>query len=1033
MASALRTLAPGGKPAFVGRERELAWLREQLAMAANGEARLALIEGEPGVGKTSLVREFLTEADAQGWQTVWGRCSQDSGAPHLPFSTGLIPQLVRAGLVSPDDGDSLAILRGENLASIAAGLADKTVDLANRRQMIFVVDDFQFGDDGTRTLLRDYFRHLSELDRRSPLSALFVVTHHPPLPNDPFGITQDQIRREPFCAGIELEGLSASEVHDLVRAIEDATCEPLLLETVMEATRGNPLFVREIVETLRRRDLISRTDNRLQISSTFVPVHLPANAPASVGERLADLAPATLKVLQTAAVVGEHFSATDLAPYHASDEAETAVDAAVAAGLLAEVPGGFAFTHGTVRAAVVDSLGPLRRQHLHADIARSLIDRFGASPDHAIEIAEHVLAAGDWPDQAEAAAIFERAGNAAMSHFSWARGLRFFEAVLALPGYVESLGRREQGHLFARAARASGVNGDRTRCRKWEERAIDALQEAGDIDGWGLSLLSWWRTFTNVGEPIPDDGAYEAFAAAAGSDARDVRAQLLVHRAETLCFARDPNDIAAGEDAHAAAMMSEGPETRAYAETTMGLIRNRHLEPERAITHFLLAMEHTQAIPNPRIKGWGAARLAMPLMQRGDLSGARATSAYARDLARAGDDLSNGALAAAVFDSIAVSTGEPELATMLRDETATLARRAAYPMANFILLASASWDRLLRGEFDEAADAADSWAQLAGPTIARPLQTLPSIRAGQAMNGSEPGLRLSTQPVDFSSVGAVAVAAEVAEASAAVELAERVADILQPVVDRGVYFSIAPPLLLPRSLAIAMRLTGRPALAAGYLDIAERVARESNAPPEIGLVAFERARLLAALAAPTSEVAEAAASAAREFRRLDLVGAAELLREFAAAAGVPATTSGLLPAPDEFSATELEVLQEYTRGTPPPGIAERLLIHSRTVEGHLQRLSRRIGVHSPRDAQAFLAGRAADTHQRSARAHGAALDELTAREIEVLGLVARGMTNQQIADELVISLHTAIRHVANILGKTGAANRTEAAHLAART
>ncbi|MBK7725188.1 MAG: AAA family ATPase [Dehalococcoidia bacterium] len=493
MASALRTLAPGGKPAFVGRERELAWLREQLAMAANGEARLALIEGEPGVGKTSLVREFLTQADAQGWQTVWGRCSQDSGAPHLPFSTGLIPQLVRAGLVSPDDGDSLAILRGENLASIAAGLADKTVDLANRRQMIFVVDDFQFGDDGTRTLLRDYFRHLSELDRRSPLSALFVVTHHPPLPNDPFGITLDQIRREPFCAGIELEGLSASEVHELVRVIEDATCEPLLLETVMEATRGNPLFVREIVETLRRRDLISRADNRLQISSTFVPVHLPANAPASVGERLGDLAPATLKVLQTAAVVGEHFSAADLAPYHASDEAETAVDAAVAAGLLAEVPGGFAFTHGTVRAAVVDSLGPLRRQHLHADTARSLIDRFGASPDHAIEIAEHVLAAGDWPDQAEAAAIFERAGDAAMSRFSWARGCGSSKQFSPFPvmskvwgaGSKDTSSPVQPGRAASTVTELAAANG---------RNAIDALQEAGDIDGWGLSLLSWWRT-----------------------------------------------------------------------------------------------------------------------------------------------------------------------------------------------------------------------------------------------------------------------------------------------------------------------------------------------------------------------------------------------------------------------------------------------------------------------------------------------------------------------------------------------------------
>ena len=57
---------------------------------------------------------------------------------------------------------------------------------------------------------------------------------------------------------------------------------------------------------------------------------------------------------------------------------------------------------------------------------------------------------------------------------------------------------------------------------------------------------------------------------------------------------------------------------------------------------------------------------------------------------------------------------------------------------------------------------------------------------------------------------------------------------------------------------------------------------------------------------------------------------------------------------------------------------------------------------------------------------------LTAREVEVLRLVASGKTNQQIAEELVISLNTVLRHVSNIFGKTGSSNRADATMYAAR-
>jgi DNA-binding CsgD family transcriptional regulator len=59
-------------------------------------------------------------------------------------------------------------------------------------------------------------------------------------------------------------------------------------------------------------------------------------------------------------------------------------------------------------------------------------------------------------------------------------------------------------------------------------------------------------------------------------------------------------------------------------------------------------------------------------------------------------------------------------------------------------------------------------------------------------------------------------------------------------------------------------------------------------------------------------------------------------------------------------------------------------------------------------------------------------DRLSAREVEILHLIARGLTNQQIADELTISLNTVLHHVSNILGKTGAANRAEATDYAHR-
>src|ERR1700722_19544298 len=72
---------PQGAEAFVGRSRELAALSAALRQAATGDARLALISGEPGIGKTELARAFARAARDDGAQVLWGSAWEDGGAP----------------------------------------------------------------------------------------------------------------------------------------------------------------------------------------------------------------------------------------------------------------------------------------------------------------------------------------------------------------------------------------------------------------------------------------------------------------------------------------------------------------------------------------------------------------------------------------------------------------------------------------------------------------------------------------------------------------------------------------------------------------------------------------------------------------------------------------------------------------------------------------------------------------------------------------------------------------------------------------
>ena len=430
MTASAVTLAREGMSRFVGRTDELGWLRRLLGEAGNGQARVALLAGAPGIGKTRLVREFLNEADSVGWQTVAGHCSRDAGTPHLPFSTGLIPQLRRANIV-PEGGSELAA--GEDLAMLAADLASKTAALCGRRALVFLIDDYQFGEAATLRLIGEYVRNLSETARREPLRLLLVVTHHVALPGDAFGGGLEQLRRESMVQSMELSGLAELEVNEIIREAANLPCDPQLLGVVCETTGGNPLFVLEVLRDLERRSLLRHARGYLATDGPRVSLQLPANASSALAQRIGALSAAAKELLEVGALLGDTFSLGEAVTLTGGADAEEAADEGVAAGLVVAQGSSLAFTHGIVRTAAAEGILPMRRRRLHAEIARRLIERHGEDREHALDIANHVIAAEGWPDPRAEGDIYARAGDVALDAFltrGTSDGVRFIRCGL---------------------------------------------------------------------------------------------------------------------------------------------------------------------------------------------------------------------------------------------------------------------------------------------------------------------------------------------------------------------------------------------------------------------------------------------------------------------------------------------------------------------------------------------------------------------------------------------------------------------------
>ncbi|HEV7652643.1 MAG TPA: AAA family ATPase [Actinophytocola sp.] len=372
---------------LVGREAELARLTGWVDDAVSGTGRAVFVEGEPGIGKSSLVRAACSLAEQRGCRVYWAAADELGQA--LPLQPLLDALGARSSPNEPRLSTILRLLQGEvdSAADPTTAAAEQMLtllaDLCSAAPTVLVVDDLQWAD---RTTIDVWEWLARSVDR----SALLLIGVARPVPQrDEVFAVRRAVGQD---AVVQLGSLPDTAVTALVASISDGDPGEKLLRLVRE-TAGNPLYLTELMDALVR-------SRRLKVSETgFVEVidgPVPSTLLGAIAHRLDFLRRDVRIVLQAAAMLGTEFLVSDLAVVvgRRISELVAPIDEALASGVLRDVGERLVFRHPLIRTALYDDIPSAVRPAWHLEAARTLAEAGVAHHRVARQLLQAVSAPG---------------------------------------------------------------------------------------------------------------------------------------------------------------------------------------------------------------------------------------------------------------------------------------------------------------------------------------------------------------------------------------------------------------------------------------------------------------------------------------------------------------------------------------------------------------------------------------------------------------------------------------------------------------
>ena len=405
-----------------GRSEELALLERTLGSVLGGTARLVFVAGEAGLGKSTLLRRFLSGLNGQALSVAVGQCVERYGPsePYLPLlevlaelcrgaegafwretlwrlAPGWLAQL--PSLVEDDDWEMLERrTRTTTSGRMLRELAESFEHGAAHAPLVVLLEDLHWSDAAT-------LEALGYLSRRERLGRVLLLGTCRP-EDDATSDALSSFRREACARGwaveLKLEPLGAEAIFELFRARADPRpVDPELARAVFERSKGNPLFASQVVDHVLGSSEF--------VSAESIAGLVPEGLSAIIQNQLGRLDPEAQRLLVLASIAGVDFLATPLALASERDPmaTEQLLQRLASANHFLEPAGAVTFSNGSVsgryrfrhalyRDALAHALSDAERSECHRRLAFGLAEAYG---EHASEVAGqlalHCEAAGD--------------------------------------------------------------------------------------------------------------------------------------------------------------------------------------------------------------------------------------------------------------------------------------------------------------------------------------------------------------------------------------------------------------------------------------------------------------------------------------------------------------------------------------------------------------------------------------------------------------------------------------------------------------
>jgi DNA-binding SARP family transcriptional activator len=422
---------------LVGRDVELGQLARALDDVLFSRSRLAIIEGEPGIGKTRLLEALADLATARGADARWGRSHEGTGAPAFwPWIEVLRPLTARSDVVAPaPDGHLERLLAPSGAVSLPEqgdrfAMFDEVAAMLERSSskapLLVILDDIQWADVASLELLEFLAGRLDDV----PVFVAVSVRELEIGRNDALVSALAALSRRPTTSRLHLRGLDVTDAAVLVHRATGVETSAPVVAAIHDRADGNPFFITELARLVVAGDP-SREDVLLRRTG------VPAGVRDVVRRRLAALPERTMAVLEAAAVLGRDAELGALAHAARLERIDTldALEPAVAVRLLQMVPDApstFRFAHALVREVVLDEVGPLQRARLHLRAADAIDATAGLTDDTAEVIANHLWAASSLADRGTVAAAQARAADVASRRFAYETAEELFDRAVQL-------------------------------------------------------------------------------------------------------------------------------------------------------------------------------------------------------------------------------------------------------------------------------------------------------------------------------------------------------------------------------------------------------------------------------------------------------------------------------------------------------------------------------------------------------------------------------------------------------------------------